>query len=271
VNRQAQGIVMFVLGGAVLNAGFTDVYLRYVRAGFRPFLLAAGALLIVAAVATLWYELRPARGLPADPPAAGSDGAGHDGGHDDRRDDRRDDRLDDGRDDRDGHGGGHREPRIAWLLILPLFALIVVVPPALGSYAADRAGTGLQRPFGFPALPADDPLQLGVLDYAGRVVYDDGRSLGGRKLKITGFITIGSHGTPYLTRMVLNCCAADALPIKIALSGQAALALQPDAWVEVTGTSSKKQTKDAVNGRPIPYLDVLQVRPVPAPDDEYED
>jgi len=256
VNREAQGIVLFVFGGAVLHAGLTDVYLRYVRAGLRPFLLVAGVVLIIVAIATLWYELRPGRAARAaaekksilqdDGPGRADDGHGH------------------------GHGHGHREPGIAWLLVLPLFALIVVVPPALGSYAADRTGTALQRPLGFDTLPVQDPLQLTVLDYAGRAVYDHGRSLGSRRVQITGFVTIGSHGTPYLTRMILNCCAADAQPIKVALSGKVPAVLGRDAWFDVIGTYSAKEMKDPVNGGTIPFIDVSQITPVSAPDDEYE-
>src|SRR5688572_7972459 len=104
MNRQAQAVVLLLVGGAILRASVTDLYLRYVKEGLRPFLIAAGVLLVAAAVATLWYELRPRR-------------AGHD--HSD-----------------DGHG--HAEPRVAWLLVLPVFALLLVAPPALGSYAANR-------------------------------------------------------------------------------------------------------------------------------------
>ncbi|MEV5767002.1 TIGR03943 family protein, partial [Micromonospora sp. NPDC052213] len=59
MNRQAQAVVLLLLGGAVVRASLTDLYLRYVKEGLRPFLVAAGLLLVVAAVMTLWYELRP--------------------------------------------------------------------------------------------------------------------------------------------------------------------------------------------------------------------
>ncbi|MGW1491215.1 TIGR03943 family putative permease subunit [Streptomyces sp. NPDC002402] len=244
MNRQAQAAVLFLLGVAVLRAGFTDLYLRYVKAGLRPLLLVAGIVLIVAAIATVWYELRRPRATEENQPARE---------HQDRR------------------SHAHREPRISWLLILPLFALILVAPPALGSYSAMRTGTALQKPWGFPTLPTGDPLQLSVVDYAGRAVYDHGRSLGGRRIKITGFVTLDGNGVPYLTRMVLNCCAADAQPVKIGLSGQIPPVLQPDTWLEVTGTYTSKQTKDPVNDGVIPFINISQARPVPAPHNEYED
>lgn len=231
MNREVQGVVQVLVGAAVLRASLTDLYLRYVRSGLRPFLVVAGVVLVVAGIATLWYEIRHGR-----------------------RPERH----------------AHREPRIAWLLLLPLFALIVVSPPALGSYAADRNGTALQRPPGFDPLPAGDPLPLGVLDYATRAVYDHGNGLGNRRIKLVGFITIGHRGAPYLARMVVSCCAADALPIKVGLAGKVPANLKPNAWLEVTGHYTSKQLTDYFNERPIPFIDIVEVMPVPAPRQPYE-
>ena len=58
MNRQAQAAVMFLVGAALLHAGGTNLYLRYVKQGLRPFLIAAGVLLVATAIATLWFELR---------------------------------------------------------------------------------------------------------------------------------------------------------------------------------------------------------------------
>jgi putative membrane protein len=282
VNRLAQAAVLFLVGAAVLHAGATDLYLRYVKAGLRPLLLGAGVVLIVTAVATVWYELRRPR-------AGGGKQAEEDPGHEDRvqedrtADDRTtDDRTaergtednhDDGHDNThdDGHGHAHREPRISWLLVLPLLALILVAPPALGSYSAMRTGTALQKPFGYAALPAGDPLPLSLVDYAGRAAYDHGRSLDGRQVKITGFVALDRSGTPYLVRMALNCCAADAQPVKIGLTGRIPPVLQPDSWLEVTGTYTSKRAKDPVNDGVIPFIDVGLARPVPTPRDPYDE
>jgi putative membrane protein len=247
VNRQAQAVVLFLVGWAVLIASSTDLYLRYVKAGLRPLLLAAGIVLIVAAIATIWYEVRQARAT--------------------RENQEREHHLDL---DVDRRGHAHREPRISWLLVLPLLALTLVAPPALGSYSAMREGTGLQPPWGFLTLPASDPLQLTVVDYAGRAAYDHGRSLGDRRVKITGFIALDGSGAPYLTRMVLSCCAADAVPIKVGLSGQIPPILQPDAWFEVIGTYTSKQTKDPINEGIIPFINISQARRIAVPSDPYE-
>jgi uncharacterized membrane protein YcgQ (UPF0703/DUF1980 family) len=75
---------------------------------------------------------------------------------------------------------------------------------------------------------------------------------------------------PYLTRMVLNCCAADAQPVKVGLSGQVPPALQPDAWFDIIGTYTQRQAIDDINGVPIPFIEVLRATTVAAPRDRYE-
>ncbi|MGW0419587.1 TIGR03943 family putative permease subunit [Streptomyces sp. NPDC003015] len=232
MNRQAQSAVLFLLGAALLHAGLTDLYLRYVKAGLRPLVLAAGVVLIATALATAWYEWRAK------------------GGEQDH---------------------AHREPRVSWLLVLPLFALILVAPPALGSYSAMRTGTALQQSYGYMKLPASGPLRLGLADYAGRAVYEHGRGLAGRQITITGFVALDHSGEPYLVRMALNCCAADAQPVKVGLTGQVPPVLEPDGWLQVTGTYTAKRTKDTVNGRPIPYLEITEAKPVPTPHDPYDE
>ena len=259
MNRQAQAAVLFLVGAALLHAGFTNLYLRYVKAGLQPLLLLSGAVLIVAALATAWYEWRRTRIEKAQAEAhadahAEADAEAHTEGE-----------------EHEERGHVHREPRISWLLILPLFALILVAPPALGSYSAVRTGTAIQQPYGLSKLPASNPLTIGLVDYATRAVYDHGRSLGTRRLKVTGFIALDKSGSPYLVRMALNCCAADAQPVKIALTGKIPPVLQPDTWLEVTGTYSAKQTKDPINNRPIPYFQVTLAKPVPTPKDPYDE
>ncbi|MDW4905341.1 TIGR03943 family protein [Streptomyces sp. ADMS] len=235
MNRQAQAVVLFLVGGAMVHAAATDLYLRYVKAGLRPLVIGAGVVLIVAALATVWYERNRSGTVPA----------------------------------KEVHV--HREPRVAWLLVLPLFALILVAPPALGSYSALRTGTALQEPLAYAPLPSGDPVRLSLVDYAGRAAYDHGRSLGNRRIVITGFVALDGKGTPYLVRMALNCCAADAQPVKVGLTGRIPPVLQPDTWLELTGTYTDKRTRDPVNDGVIPFFDIAEARPVPSPRDPYDE
>ncbi|WP_199509434.1 TIGR03943 family putative permease subunit [Nucisporomicrobium flavum] len=242
MNRQAQAVVMLLLGGAVLKASLGDLYLRYVKEGLQPFLIGAGALLVAAAVMTLWYDLRPRRTAAAS--------------------------NDDG--DGDGH---HHEPRIGWLLILPVLGLLLVAPPALGSYAAGQAGsvlTAQNSASDYPPLPVGDPVDVGLLDYASRAVFDQGRSLTGRTLRLTGFVTPGPGGEPMLARMVLSCCAADGRPIKVGLTGAGPSAVAPDTWVQVVGAYTNRVGKDPVNDADVPYLQVTGWQEVTPPKQQYE-
>lgn len=279
MNRQAQGVVMLLLGGAILKASLTDMYLRYVKAGLQPFLIGAGALLVLAAVMTLWYDIRHGSAVdtecaehpepvgaavggrdldrPGDDHRAGTD-QGH-GGH--------------GHSGRDGdHGHGHREPRVGWLLIAPVLGLLLVAPPALGSYAAGQAGSALssQQVSDFPALPDGDPAEISVLDYATRAIFDKGLSIGERRVRVTGFLSDNPEGGQLLTRMILSCCAADARPIKVGMNGSVPTGLPADSWVEITGTYTDQQGTDPVNGDSIPFIEVLEWRPVQAPAEQYE-
>ncbi|MFJ5260920.1 TIGR03943 family putative permease subunit [Streptomyces sp. NPDC088387] len=234
MNRSAQAAVLFLLGAAVVHAGATDLALRYVKPGLRPLVVACGVVLIAAAVATVWYERR-ARREPGT----------------------------------EAHA--HHEPRVSWLLVLPLLALILIAPPALGSYSAMRAGTSVQEPLAYPPLPAGEPARIAVADYAGRAAYDHGRTLRDRTFRLTGFLALDGAGHPYLVRMTLNCCAADALPVKIGLTGELPPVLRPDAWLEITGTYSPRMEKDPVNAGRIPFLKVTHARPVEVPEDPYDE
>jgi uncharacterized repeat protein (TIGR03943 family) len=250
MNRQAQGVVLLLLGGAILKASLTDMFLRYVKEGLRPFLIAAGLVLVVAAVMTIIYDLRHGSALDTEE-------HGHDhGGHDD-----------------DGHG--HHEPRVGWMLIAPVLGLLLVAPPALGAFAAGNSGTVvLQEQSLFPPLPDGDPAQISVLDYATRAIFDKGVSMkddkgGDRRVQISGFLSSGPDGQ-VITRMVLSCCAADARPLKIAMSGQRPTGLANDQWVAVTGKYSAKTVKDPVNGQDISYIEVLEWRAIDPPRNQYE-
>jgi uncharacterized repeat protein (TIGR03943 family) len=261
MNRQAQGVVLLLLGGAILKASLSDMFLRYVKEGLRPFLIAAGAMLVLAAIMTIFYDLR--HGSTVDTECI-DDEHGHNHDHDHGS-----------RDSGGRHGKPHAEPRVGWMLIAPVLGLLLVAPPALGAFAAGNSGTVvLQEQSLFPPLPDGDPAQISVLDYATRAIFDKGASMkdakgGDRRVQISGFLSSGPDGQ-VITRMVLSCCAADARPLKIAMTGNRPAGLGNDQWVQVTGKYSAKTIKDPVNGQDIAYIEVLDWKPIDPPRNQYE-
>ena len=103
-----------------------------------------------------------------------------------------------------------------------------MAPQALGADAAGRAGGALRAPTsGFEPLPEGDPVSISLPEYASRAVFDEGRSLQNRTLRILGFIVIGDDGQPYLARMMVSCCAADARPSRLDCSATFQTAFTP--------------------------------------------
>jgi len=259
VNREAQSVVLFLVGGAILRISVTDIYLRYVKEGLRPFLIASGVVLVAIAGATLFREVfsrQPTAVGPTGEAPVRGDALGVDGTHHDE--------------DGHGHGHGHGGPRVAWLLVAPVLAIFLISPPPLGSYSATRGATSITEESNFAPLPAGDPVRVKVLDYATRAVWDEGASMSGRRVLLVGFVTPRANGGVYLARIVMSCCAADGLPIKIVLRGEVPAGLQPDTWVEVVGRYDPKTEEDPANGEVVPSLHVESLRVVPAPREPYE-
>jgi uncharacterized repeat protein (TIGR03943 family) len=239
MNRLAQGVILLLLGGSVLRAtlGGDQIYLRYVKESLQPFLIGAGVLLCLIAIMTIVYELSHGRAA----------------------------------DDEDGHGHGQHEPRVGWMLLAPVLGILLVSPPALGAFAAGQSGSAqLQDTNLYPPLPEGNPAQISVLDYATRAIFDRGESMQGRTVKLSGFISQGPGGRQVLTRIMLSCCAADGRPLKIGMEGNVPEGVRDDQWIEVVGRYSATTDKDPINESEIPHIEVIEWRPIPAPQNPYE-
>jgi uncharacterized repeat protein (TIGR03943 family) len=235
VRRELHALVLALVGGTLLKLAVTGDYLRYVRVGLRPYLIAAAVVVLAVAAFSLWQAVTGRR-------------AAHD------------------------HGHAHGRFDVAWLLVLPMLTLLLIAPRALGSYSAARSGNALGTGNSqLGPLPEGDPVRLSILDYDSRAIFDHGRSLTGRQITLSGFVLPGDGGSWYLTRMVITCCAADAQPIKVGLAGSVPGGLKANDWIKVTGTYLADRTdKDPVNGEPIPYLTVASSAPIPTPALQYE-
>lgn len=231
MRRIAEGALLLLLGNAVLRIALEGTYVYYVKEGLRPLLIGSGAVLVALGAAALAEVLLPRR-RPA--PTC-------------------------------GHGD---LPRVAWLLVLPVFTVFLVAPGPLGSYAAARDSGTVPEPRSshYPPLPPGDPVQLGLGEYAVRAVWDSGRTLTGRTVALTGFVTHREAGGWYLTRMALTCCAADGRATKIEVRGGRELA--PDTWVRVVGEYVPTDIDDPATA--IAALRAGAVVEVPRPAQPYE-
>ncbi|GAA4121777.1 TIGR03943 family protein [Nocardioides fonticola] len=241
MTRRTQGLVLAFLGALLTRLSLTGEYERFVTTWMRWPLLVTGIGLVVLAL-----------------PAALGVG-GENGDHSDHGDHAHPGEEDD---------HGHRAPRSAWLLLLPGLVAFVVSPPALGAYLAERRASDAPPPAPttvFAALPDDVTSDLALEEFLWRAQTDEGATLAGRDVRLTGFVSTDPDGNWYVTRLVIACCAADARPVRVRV-GEAD-APPRNTWVAVTGTWEKgtgtTRTSAAV-------LDAGEVTPIDPPEQVYE-
>ncbi len=235
------GTTVLLVGVMLIRLTVTDAYQRYVRVGMGHWLLLAGVLLALLGAATVTGELRGGRAPGSDHEHAEPEDAGHDHDH---------------------------HSRIGWLLLVPVLALLLVVPPALGSFGVDRsrvsaapAGAGEFRPLaaGSQAHP------MTMLEFDQRAFDHGGTTLRGAQLRITGFVARPVDGAGFqLARYQIACCAADAVAAVARVSGAPAGTPVRDTWFTVTGTFR------GMGADGVPELDASAVEKISAPVDPYE-
>jgi uncharacterized repeat protein (TIGR03943 family) len=258
VRRDAQHVLLVLVGGVLVKIVLDGSYLRYVRPWSAVPLLLAGAVLITVAVIALVRDLR------ADAPAPAPDPGGeHEHHH---------------------HGPDGRAGPAAWLLVLPVLALLLVVPPALGSAALGGSGA---RAAPAVATPADEPLPpgdapaLGLLDVVSRTAADPHGPVTQRVITVTGFLVPAARTPPPgatgldLARLVISCCAADASAVRVhladpegVLAGVGPGGAEGDRWVTIRGRVAAG-TGTAADGH-VPTLSVIGWSPVATPVPVYE-
>lgn len=268
MKRDVQGILLVLLGVTVLRIVTSGQYLYYVAEAMGRWLLLSSAVLIVLGGWMLWDQWRVGRSPAATAPSSVESDAGHrDRGPTDSGETDSGHLGADRGDGHPGHAEGHGGPRIALLLLLPVLAVYVVAPAALGSYSASRQQAAVLPPsdeLGVPPLPPGNPVELTVRDYVTRAVWDEGRTLADRSLRMVGFVTPDPDGGWWLTRMGMACCAADAQAFRVeVLTGQE---FPADTWVSVTGTWLPGGGPD----EPIARLAAADIRQVPQPRNPYQ-
>ncbi|QUQ67987.1 TIGR03943 family putative permease subunit [Kutzneria sp. CA-103260] len=300
MRRETQNILLVLLGGALLKIALNGTYLNYVKPGLQPWLILSGGIMVLLAGVAIVTDILKARrahadpatstasvSLAADPAVASSlaaDGVSaaatataiapdrelapaHAGGSESHS-------HPPSHSHDDGHGHAHGAARSAWMLLMPVLAIFLIAPPALGADSVNRAGgrtvASEQRQdqvikTKFPPLPAGSVVPMRMADVATRAAWDSTNSLDGRTLELTGFVVHDAAGV-YVARLVITCCAADAMPVKARLVGAEGLA--DDEWITVTGQVRPNSAVQADNY--VPVFDVTTVKKIGTPSDPYE-
>jgi uncharacterized repeat protein (TIGR03943 family) len=240
VKRETQNILLILLGGALVKIAANGDYLRYVKPAQQPWIVAGGAVMVLLGAVAIVRDLVAARtAVPAEP-------ADHSHSH---------------------------SARPAWLLLVPVLAVFLVAPPALGADSVIRtearvpASAAAANAAAFPPLPAGNVVPLTVNEFVSRAGWDAAGTLDGRTVSLTGFV-VHTGGSTLLARLVISCCAADAFPVTVRLRGGEADHLASDAWIRVTGqVVPGTATKDTSY---TPDFTPASVTTVPAPKDPYE-
>ncbi|RZU33533.1 TIGR03943 family putative permease subunit [Blastococcus saxobsidens] len=252
MERLTQNLLLVLLGGITLRVALTDAHLAYVQAGFRPFLIFAGAvLLVLGSIGTVrdWPLRQSDHEAEPDDPAPGASG------HVDH---------------------GHGPPRIGLFLVLPVAVLLLIAPPALGAYTADRQAQAIAIPESLQnsALrlgPDDDGADyrsMPLLEYAMYALADDTFTLEDRSVRLQGFVLPRPDGGWSVARIRISCCAADAVPVTVVVDGDRG-PLQADQWVEIIGTWAPPVAHPD-GDYPEPVIVPRSVTPIPPPASPYE-
>jgi len=236
VTQAEGGLLVALTGGFAVWTASTDALLRYLRPGMRLWLLVAGCALMLVGMATTIRALR---------------------------------------------APGRQRVRIGWLLVIPLSVALVVRPGPLGAYAAGRRGllqpavTGhfdLRDHLRAGSFAGQSPDLLLVEFYQASRSADDRRLLRHQSVRLTGFV-VPDGDEPHaflLTRFTIACCAADATPVQVAVTGLPGEVPAEETWVEVEGTLVDRRPDGDDARSEIPTVRLDHLRRVAAPAEPYE-
>ena len=136
-------------------------------------------------------------------------------------------------------------------------------PPVLSSPGSENNPDGMAPTEDLEGTREAAPQERTILElflnpnfYKGQRVIVTGMILRDEELKPP----FGGRDTA-VYRFLINCCAADALPLAIALDSDKMDAFTNDQWVQVDGIFDVQQ----INGKPVPLVSKPLIKPVEAP------
>lgn len=284
MNREAQSIVVVLLGGLILAITVSGRFTAYVNPEFAPLLWVGGGILVLVGV---WSLVEIARARLLSDPEHPSEDHGHD-------------HSPDGAD----HGHDHDRSRAPWMILAPVLVLLVIAPPALGAESLARhagsqalagmtplgveaeapAGTGALAVTGaervvrdasgratleFGPLPEGAGTRLVLRELILRALYDQNNSVAETPVTVVGFVGAADEDRPggwSLARVSIACCAADATALRVHVDSEIVLPL--NTWVEavvraVPGTATPQNDY-------VPTVEIVTLTVIPQPAVPYE-
>ncbi|WP_326837612.1 TIGR03943 family protein [Amycolatopsis rhabdoformis] len=264
MRRETQNVLLILLGGALVKIAVNGDYLRYVKPAQQPWIITGGVVMLVLGAVAILRDLLAARAV-AKAAALEADQADHSGPEDF-------DHAEHAGHADDGHGHAH-PARSAWLLVVPVLAVFLVAPPALGADSVTRSAARISpsaattSAAAFPPLPAGKVVDLAMNEVVTRAGWDANGTMNGRTIGMSGFV-VHEGASTLLARLVISCCAADAAPVTVHLKGGAADRFPSDTWLKVTG-QVVPGTANEDNGYTPDFVPTTVER-ITAPKDPYE-
>jgi uncharacterized repeat protein (TIGR03943 family) len=142
-------------------------------------------------------------------------------------------------------------------------ALARQAPPTLFSQESENSADPASPPDGNGGIRQEAPQERTILE-----ILLNPHFFKGQRVIVTGMILRDEQLKPHfggkdtaVYRFLINCCAADALPLAIALDSDQTDAFANDQWVQVDGVFDLHQ----INGKPVAMVSKPQIKPIEAP------
>jgi uncharacterized repeat protein (TIGR03943 family) len=166
-----------------------------------------------------------------------------------------------------------------FVLLIPVVAASILSPSALSSTTLNnRSSTAGAAPMpswnaasqksAQEALAADpnQPVPVEVTDLITLSHSPDQiKAFDGRKVRVVGLFVTTPGSAPKLVRWIMWCCAADAMPASVELSGNTFGTWKDTQYLEVIGTAHFPSTL----GHVVPQIEVDSIAPTQEPDEPY--